>query len=331
MTASQVLIWSICTAAAGVMLLGGALVWRAWRMQKAEEHLEEAVQDYAQARFVIGSVHNTSGISLATGNQVEAEDASAQPVSALRLAMTLPAWMQTGWAKTLLPEEERTLLDQAGISLQQGAVVYVTSRIVLAVLLPVLAMSVLNVHGLQAVIAAFLAFGTGLMLPKWMVKSQLSKRRKRLGEELPLFIDMLRLLQGVGLSVDQSLHILANEFSRVLRVLSPELLLANRLYATGRSREQSFQRLLAFSQDDDMGAVVNLLVQVDKHGGAVQEPLAQFSLRLREKRQASFKEKIGTITVKMTAVMVLTLLPALIVITAGPGFMAVMRSLTSMR
>ncbi|MEG1768537.1 MAG: type II secretion system F family protein, partial [Comamonas sp.] len=41
-------------------------------------------------------------------------------------------------------------------------------------------------------------------------------------------------------------------------------------------------------------------------------------------------EKIGIITVKMTGVMVLTLLPALIVITAGPGFTAVIRSLSSM-
>ena len=36
------------------------------------------------------------------------------------------------------------------------------------------------------------------------------------------------------------------------------------------------------------------------------------------------------ITVKMTGVMVLTLLPALIVITAGPGFTAVIRSLSTM-
>ncbi|MNE67487.1 Bacterial type II secretion system protein F domain protein [compost metagenome] len=116
----------------------------------------------------------------------------------------------------------------------------------------------------------------------------------------------------------------------MLRVISTELALANRLYSSGRSREQSLQRLSTLGADDDMSAVVNLLVQVDRHGGAVQEPLKEFSIRLREKRQANFKEKIGAITVKMTGVMVLTLLPALIVITAGPGFIAVMQSLSSM-
>ena len=151
-----------------------------------------------------------------------------------------------------------------------------------------------------------------------------------MAEELPLLVDLLRLLQGVGLSIDQSLQILATEFGSVLRVLSGELALANQLYANGRSREQSFQRMAHLSGDEDMNAVVNLLVQVDRHGGAVQGPLNEFGIRLREKRQASFKEKIGAITVKMTGVMVLTLLPALMVITAGPGFMAVIRSLSSM-
>jgi tight adherence protein C len=39
------------------------------------------------------------------------------------------------------------------------------------------------------------------------------------------------------------------------------------------------------------------------------------------------KERIGKITVKMTAVMVTTLLPALVIVTAGPGFIAVFHSL----
>jgi tight adherence protein C len=140
----------------------------------------------------------------------------------------------------------------------------------------------------------------------------------------------LRLLQGVGLSIDQTLHVLANEFGSVLKVMGRELSVANAQYANGRTRAQSLRRLMLISESDDIRAVVALLVQVDRHGGAVQEPLKQFSMRLREKRQAQFKEKIGKITVKMTGVMVVTLLPALLIITAGPGFVAVIRALSTM-
>ncbi len=42
------------------------------------------------------------------------------------------------------------------------------------------------------------------------------------------------------------------------------------------------------------------------------------------------KEQVGKLTVKMTAVMVVTMLPVLLIITAGPGFLGVMRMLANM-
>lgn len=325
MTASNILVLSLLLAAGGIALWASAVLVRAWRMQKAGTRLEEVVRDVTTAAAYLGV-----SASKAEGD-AEAEAGSQVAGIPSFLGSSASGWLQTRWARVLFPAEDKALFDQAGLNAGQSASIYVVSRLILAVLLPMLALHMANVQGLKSLMVAFIAFGLGLMLPKWVVKSMAARRRKRVEEELPLFVDMLRLLQGVGLSVDQSLHILASEFGRVLRVISVELAVANRLYATGRSREQAFQRLMHLSGDDDMAAVVSLLAQVDKHGGAVQAPLAQFAHRLREKRQAAFKEKIGTITVKMTGVMVLTLLPALIVITAGPGFMAVMRSLSSVK
>jgi hypothetical protein len=79
----------------------------------------------------------------------------------------------------------------------------------------------------------------GFMLPKWLLGRIAAKRRERANQELPLFIDLLRLLQGVGLSLDQSLQIMASDFSHVLRVLGYELTLANSQYSRGRTREHS--------------------------------------------------------------------------------------------
>ncbi|MNL54868.1 Bacterial type II secretion system protein F domain protein [compost metagenome] len=120
---------------------------------------------------------------------------------------------------------------------------------------------------------------------------------------------------------------MADDFSHVLRVLGHELTLANRQYSQGRTREHSLHRLATLHGNEDLRGLVSLLVQVDRHGGAVQEPLRVFGERLRERRRSEMKERIGKITVKMTAVMVGTLLPALVIVTAGPGFIAVFRSL----
>lgn len=323
MNHQQLFVWSLCIAAVGLVLLCATMVWRMWKSQRTSALVDALVKDRVVPR--VEPSYQMPAVAL-----IDAELPSAEMDAISRVSSEKPEWMGTWWGKALLAEEDALLLDQAGINIRQGGVIYVLSRLILCTLLPVAALLFSDAHGMKALMVGFFGFGIGLMLPKWILRSKASSRRKQVSEELPLFIDLLRLLQGVGLSVDQSLHILANEFGIVLKVLSAELGLANRLYATGRTREQSLQRLNQLSGDDDMAAVVNLLVQVDRHGGAVQEPLSQFALRLREKRQADFKEKIGTITVKMTGVMVLTLLPALIVITAGPGFMAVIRSLSGM-
>jgi tight adherence protein C len=324
MTAQQLWIISLVLAALGTVLLAGALMWRARRADRAQERVDELQQARASAPAGF-SPFPMPGMQPASGKP--AQDSTDAQAVADRLRP--PAWLDSNLAKALFADEDRRLLDQAGVDMVRGGLIYVASRAVLAVALPALAL-LLQPQGTMALVYGFLAFGLGLMLPKWVMRSKAGKRRQQVVEELPLFVDLLRLLQGVGLSIDQSLHILATEFGSVLRVISVELLRANQLYSSGRTREQSLQRLSHLGADDDMNAVVNLLVQVDRHGGAVQEPLREFSVRLREKRQASFKEKIGTITVKMTGVMVLTLLPALMVITAGPGFTAVIRSLAAM-
>lgn len=327
MNAQQLLTISLVVAALAVALMAGALLWRMARAAKTDAQVEKLLQ----AREAVAATHSPFPMpGMAPANTNPGSPASADSTSAVADSLRPPPWLSNGVAKALLADEDRQLLDQAGLELARGGFAYVVARAVLAIALPTLVLLVAQPAGTKALVYGFLAFGLGLMAPKWWLRAKANTRRAQVVEELPLFVDLLRLLQGVGLSIDQSLQILASEFGSVLQVISGELTLANRLYASGRSREQSLQRLSYLGADDDMNAVVNLLVQVDRHGGAVQEPLKEFSTRLREKRQASFKEKIGTITVKMTGVMVLTLLPALMVITAGPGFTAVIRSLSTM-
>lgn len=328
MSSQQLWMASLALAGLGLGLLAALLLRREHRATRTQHRVAQLLQQREAAAGVIQPfpMPGLQPLPLPSTSSQADQDAAQQVIDRLKR----PAWLDSGLAKALFADEDRKLMEQAGIEVGRGGLVFVACRTVLCLVLPALVLLLLQPQGLKAMIYAFLAFGLGLMLPKWILRSKANGRRKQVVEELPLFVDLLRLLQGVGLSIDQSLHILATEFGSVLRVLSAELGLANRLYSSGRTREQSLQRLAMLGADDDMSAVVNLLVQVDRHGGAVQEPLREFSLRLREKRQANFKEKIGTITVKMTGVMVLTLLPALIVITAGPGFTAVIRSLSTM-
>ncbi len=235
---------------------------------------------------------------------------------------------------SLLASDDRKLIDACGFrNPARARAWFMLARLLLAGLAPLAAWLVLRARHADLPLAyvacaVFLGFGLGWMVPKWMLLRRIARRRECAEAELPLFIDLLRLLQGVGLSVDQSMHVLIQDFRSVMPVLGGELKIAAEQYARGRTREQSLSRLAQGFDNDDLSAICRLIVQVDRHGGAVQDPLARFAERVRERRRLELKARVARLTVKMTGVMVVTLLPALLIITGGSGFVALLRGMS---
>lgn len=244
-----------------------------------------------------------------------------------RLERVLRDLQRSGWGKALLAEEDQTLLEQAGWADEHSRAYYVGARVGAAALLTVLALAFAHPTLLRAVMAGFMGFAFGLLAPKWLLRARVKSRHAQLHKEIPLFVDLLRLLQGTGMSMDMSLRVTATEFQDILPVMAHELDIANRQYAAGRSRSDSLRRLIRLYGKEDLEELVTLLVQIDRHGGAVQEPMRQYAMRLREKRRAKLRETVGKLNVKMTLVMIIALLPALMIIIAGPAVQAIMRGL----
>lgn len=230
----------------------------------------------------------------------------------------------------LLAGEDRLLLDLAGWNTRRGTAIYLGLRLLLAVLVLGIALTLSDATGLSRIMVVIVALAAGLLLPKFALSAWVKRRRRAVNNELPLLIDLLRLLQGVGYSMDQSLQTLGDKLRDALPVLGGEIQEANVSYTHGRTRAQSLRRLSDVYGDDDLSSLVQLILQVHAHGGAVQEPLRQFSVRLREQRRNALKEKVGKLSVKMTVVMMLTLLPALMLVLAGPALVALATTLSKM-
>jgi tight adherence protein C len=235
-----------------------------------------------------------------------------------------------GLGKALLAPEDRLLLDQANRNTAAGRATYLGLRLVLALLLPVVAALWLHPIGVKGLCELLAALALGVLLPKFVLHAWAERLRRRAADELPLLIDLLRLLQGVGFSMDQSLQTIAERFPTVLPVLGHELRDANTAYMHGRPRAQSLRRLAESFDNDDLRSLVQIIVQVHEHGGAVQEPLRQFAERLREQRKMAMKEKTGKLSVKMTVVMMLTLLPALMLVLAGPAVVSLIGTMSKL-
>ncbi|WP_049451452.1 type II secretion system F family protein, partial [Stenotrophomonas maltophilia] len=258
-----------------------------------------------------------------------------QPREDARDSETAPQRDSLGWLErfgralsggrleaALLTNEDRLLLDLAGWNTRRGTAIYLGLRLLLAVLVLALVLTFSSVTGLARIMVIIGALAAGLLLPKFILSAWVKRRRRAVENELPLLIDLLRLLQGVGFSMDQSLQTLGDKLRDALPVLGGELQEANVAYTHGRTRAQSLRRLSEVYAYDDLTSLMQLILQVHAHGGAVQEPLRQFSIRLREQRRNTLKEKVGKLSVKMTVVMMLTLLPALMLVLAGPALVA---------
>ncbi|WP_390348655.1 type II secretion system F family protein [Variovorax boronicumulans] len=305
---------SLGLLALGLLLAGGTLIASELRRARSGHAIGKAIH-----QGTVSSPADTSEVNTEFGAQYKSD-------------VELPFhWLDSRLGHAFVADEDRNLIDQCGLPSQRTQLIFLVTRILLAILLPLLALVFWSAGHKQGTVIAVLAglFVIGFMGPKWLLGRIAAGRRMQVAKELPLFVDLLRLLQGVGMSLDQGLQVMASDFSHVLRVLGYELTLANRQYAQGRTREHSLHRLATLHKNENLRSLVALLVQVDRHGGAVQEPLRAFSDRLREHRRSEMKERIGKITVKMTGVMVITLLPALLIVTAGPGFLAILRALGS--
>lgn len=323
-TPTQLITLSIGLLSLGLLISGGLLIFRELQNARSNKAIRRAIAQ--------GLAEPSQASWQPASSRQPAAPMSADENGGLRTADLPTHWLHTRIGRAFVADEDKRLIDQCGFESTRAQLAFLVIRLGLAVVLPALGYLAVDAGILKVNTTAVVALTCilGFMSPKWALGRIAAARREEVANELPLFVDLLRLLQGVGLSLDQSLQIMADDFGHVLKVLSKELRIANRQYAQGRTREHSLQRLATLYDNESLGGLVALLVQVDRHGGAVQEPLHQFSERLREARRAELKARIGKITVKMTAVMVTTLLPALVIVTAGPGFLAIFRALGGM-
>ncbi len=307
--------------AAGLGLLGVVALLRAAQQQRHAAALQSALRprDGSADAAATASAGTTPGASAT---------ADSRPRGLGWLAALGERFHGGRLQAALLAPEDRLLLDQAGWNTRSGTAIFLALRLLLAVLCLLLALALFDSSGVQRIVVMLAALAFGILLPKFALRAWAVRLRQRVNAELPLLIDLLRLLQGVGFSMDQSLQTLGDKLRGAIPVLGREIHQANIAYMHGRTRAQSLRRLGESFDDEDLRSLVQLMLQVHEHGGAVQEPLKQFSLRLREHRRATLKEKVGKLSVKMTVVMMLTLLPALMLVLSGPAIIALADAMT---
>jgi len=251
----------------------------------------------------------------------------------------LRSWAQR-WARSHLDpdapdasqREDLRLLACAGWRQREAYVALLGLRVLLPILSSVGAMIHASTQrpdlsGIDLMLRAFIAGTVGLLAPKLLLRLAATARVRRLREEVGVFAEILCVLFDAGLSLEQSLRVLTREGGTILTDLRLELELVLRHIVAGADRAQALALVLDELQIAELSDLVRLLCQIERHGGAAQQPLREFCRLLDDRRRTELQETVSKLSAKMTIVMILFLFPALLVFIGGPGFIALKRAL----
>lgn len=230
-----------------------------------------------------------------------------------------------------LDGETQALLDRVGWRRSRQRALFAAMQLGLPLLAVVLTLilqqGVLGGEGTHWLVWPLCALGASYLLPKRLLAVAARRRQQRIAQEVSLMIPLLRILFETGLAVEQALRVLSQEGQALVPEISEELRqVLQRVdsgLALGPELEKS-ARVLAVDEFIDTCVILQqLLVQ---GSGAMKSLLALKDL-LDDRRLTRMQERVSKMSAKMSAVMMVFLFPALLIVLAGPGFSALTRAL----
>ncbi|MFP8966833.1 type II secretion system F family protein [Pokkaliibacter sp. CJK22405] len=170
---------------------------------------------------------------------------------------------------------------------------------------------------------------TPYLMLVWL-RQRVKNRMFRIEEEMLLVLQMIRILWDVGISLESMLRILTRE----LQTLAPEVCLELQAILSkidnGKSRDEAIGDVFWLIDAEGFQDFLMLLVQVSETGGSMSQHLLDLYDLLIDRRRTELQERVSKLSGRMSAVMMVCLLPALLIVLAGPGFLALVRALGQM-
>lgn len=235
-----------------------------------------------------------------------------------------------------LSEGERSKLRvrmmQAGYFSVDAPRNYYFIRLALAIALPivflVLAPFVTREIPIERVIlmTALLSL-SGMYAPMLWVSMRISRLQRAVTESFPDALDMLTVCVEAGLGLDAAFTRVGTQIARAHPVLAHQFALVALELRAGKSREDALRNLATRVGIPEVSSFVTLLVQTEALGTSIAQALRVHAEEMRVKRMLRAEEKAHKLPVKMSAVLVLFILPAMVVVLLLPAIIKIIRNL----
>ena len=141
---------------------------------------------------------------------------------------------------------------------------------------------------------------------------------------------MLVVSVEAGLGLDQAIQHVGRELALTHKELSEELSLVNLEMRAGKRRVEALRNLAERTGESELQKLVAILVQTDRFGTSIGDSIRSHSEFLRVRRRQEAEERAGKVGVKLVFPIFFFILPAMLVVAAGPGLLQVFKYLFPM-
>jgi tight adherence protein C len=228
-----------------------------------------------------------------------------------------------GWLRDTEKE-----LAQAGVRQRWALAAYALFQLIFLLTLMVLMAFFLRGSDLApkftGMIAALLL---GWLLPQQVLHRLVRRYRQKLQDALPDTVDLLGIVLGTGLALDQAMMRVSEEMEYIYPELASEFATVVMQVRAGQERSKAFQQLVRRTGVEDIKSLSAMIIQSERFGTSMSQALKVYADSLRTRRRLRAEAAVGKAGIKMLFPIVLFILPALFIITLVPGLLSVMHDL----
>jgi tight adherence protein C len=174
------------------------------------------------------------------------------------------------------------------------------------------------------------AAAAGWYLPNLILDKLIDRRHERIRFALPDALDLMVVCMEAGLGLDQAVANVARELKTTHKDISEELGLVTLEMRAGKRRMEALKNLADRAGEPELRKLVATMIQADRFGTSVAESLRTHSDYMRVRRRQEAEERAGKVGVKLVFPIFFFILPAMLVVAAGPGILKLLKGLFPM-
>ena len=227
--------------------------------------------------------------------------------------------------------EMNATLEGIGFKGGKGLGLFIGSKIVLALVSPIIAFLVaqhaFHWSGMWLITATAGGAVGGMLAPETIATNIRTKHLEKVAAGVPDALDMLVICSDAGLALEAGIARVAQEISGLNPALAMELQQTSHELQIGSDMRQAMDSLGDRTGLDTLKRLATTLAQSLQYGTPLTQALRTLSAELRAEALVKFEERAGRLPTLMTMPMILFILPCVFLVVAGPAIINVMSTM----